>query len=122
VLVDAELAEIIRGGATLLPRLWRAIDRCRTEPDPRADLAVECGDLVRSYLQLSLRIRRLPQSELARRVDRLLNCQLEMANAASTLAFRVHDSRWQALAACFGDGRGSSADDLIDLAAAVSRT
>lgn len=121
MLVDAELAAVIRGAATLLPRLWRAIERCRTDPDPRADLAVECGDLVRSYLALSLRLRALPATELVLRVDRLLNCQLEVANAASVLAFRVHDSRWPALAEGFGDGRGSSADDLLDLAAAVSR-
>lgn len=118
---DAELAEIIRAGATLLPRMWRVIERCRTEPAPRGDLAAECGDLVRAYTQLSERARQLPATEHTRRVDRLLDCQLHTAAYASALAFRVHDAAWPTLAARFGDGRGPVADELLDLAAEVSR-
>ena len=120
-MVDAELADVIRGGATLLPRLWRAIERCRTDPAPKGDLARECGNLVRAYIELSDRLRFLPRSEIVDRVDRMLICQMHTAAQASYLAFRVHDSRWPALAARFGDGQGPVADELLYLAAEVSR-
>jgi hypothetical protein len=121
VSVDAELADIIRGGASLLPRMWRAIERCRTDPAPKGDLARECGNLVRAYTELSERARQLPSTELVQRVDRMLTCQLHTAAQASSLAFRVHDSRWPALAARFGDGQGPVSDELLYLAAEVSR-
>ena len=121
MVVDAELADVIRGGATLLPRLWRAIERCRTDPAPKGELARECGNLVRAYIDLSDRLRFLPRSEIVERVDRMLICQMHTAAQASSLAFRVHDSRWPALAARFGDGQGPVADELLYLAAEVSR-
>jgi hypothetical protein len=121
LVVDAELADVICGGAALLPRMWRAIERCRTDPSPKGELARECGNLVRAYVELSERARLLTQTELVVRVDRMLVCQMHTAAQASSLAFRVHDSRWPALAARFGDGQGPVADELLYLAAEVSR-
>jgi hypothetical protein len=118
--VDPRLADAIRGGASLLPRMRIAIDRCRTEPSPKGDLARECGDLVQAYTALSERVRQLPRTELGAQVDRLLSCQLQIAGNAAYLAFRIHDENWAALAARFGDG-GVVGDELLYLAAAVSR-
>ena len=120
VQVDPRLADAIRGGASLLPRMRVAIDRCRTEPAPKGDLARECGDLVHAYTALSERVRELPRTELSAQVDRLLSCQLEIAGNAARLAFRIHDENWPALAARFGDG-AVVGDELLYLAAAVSR-
>jgi hypothetical protein len=120
VVVDTELADIIRGGASLLPRTWRAIERCRTDPAPKGELARECGSLVREYTDLSDRARLLPRTDLADRVDRMLTCQMHTVAQASALAFRIHDSRWPSLAARFGDGQGQVSDDLLYLAAQVS--
>ena len=119
--MDSELAAIIRGGATLLPRMRRAIERCRTDPAPKGDLARECGELVHAYTALSERARQLPASELADRVDRILTCQLETVAQAASLAFRIHDAGWRALAARFGDGQGPVADELLRLAAETAR-
>ena len=113
--VDPGLADAIRGGASLLPRMRVAIERCRTEPAPKGDLARECA-----YTALSEKVRELPATELGAHVDCLLNCQLEIAGMAATLAFRVHDETWPLLAARFGDG-ATSGDELLYLAAAVSR-
>ncbi len=119
--VDPRLADVIRGGASLLPRMQRAIDRCRTEPSPKGDLARECGELRHAYTALSETVRALPSTELGARVDRLLSCQLEVAANAANLAFRIHDENWPALAARFGDGTAAG-DQLLYLAAVVSAT
>jgi hypothetical protein len=117
---EPELADAIRGGASLLPRMRVALERCRTEPAPKGDLARECGSLVSAYTELSQRVRALPRSELADRVDRLFTCQLEIAGQAAHLAFSVHGASWPALAARFGDG-SYVADELLYLAAEISR-
>ena len=119
--MDSRLVEVIRGGASLLPRMRVAIERCRTEPSPKGDLARECGDLVRAYTALSERVRDLPKTAFGNHVDRLLCCQLEIAGNAAYLAFRIHDENWPALAARFGDG-SASGDELLYLAAEVSRS
>jgi hypothetical protein len=119
--VDPRLADAIRGGASLLPRMRAVIMRCRTEPSPKGDLARECGDLVQAYTALSQRVRELPPTDLGDRVDRLLSCQLEIAGNAANLAFRIHDENWPALAARFGDGV-QAGDGLLYLAAAVTQT
>ncbi len=119
VQVDPRLAEAVRGGASLLPRMRVAIERCRTERYPKGDLARECGDLVCAYTALSERVRELPPTDLGTQVDRLLSCQMEIAAMAAQLAFRIHDENWPSLAARFGDG-SAMGDDLLYLAAAVS--
>lgn len=96
-----------------------AINRCRTEPSPKGDLARECGDLVQAYTALSQRVRELPATDLGAQVDRLLSCQLEIAGNAAYLAFRIHDENWPSLAARFGDGVRAG-DELLYLAAAVT--
>ena len=118
--VDPRLADAIRGGASLLPRMRIAIARCQTEPSPKGDLARECGDLVQAYTALSERVRDLPATDLSAHVDRLLTCQLEIAGMAASLAFRIHDENWPRLAARFGDG-AVVGDELLYLAAAVSK-
>lgn len=118
--VDPRLADVIRGGASLLPRMRVAIERCRTERSPKSDLARECGDLVHEYTALSERLRALPSTDLGAQVDRLLNCQLEIAGSAAQLAFRLHDESWPSLAARFGDGVAVG-DELLYLAAALTR-
>ena len=116
-----ELTEIVRAAAGLLPRTWRAIARCRTDPDPGGDLARECGGVVREYVALWERLQALPPDDLSRRVGRLLRCQMELTAQASNLAFRIRDDAWPRMAAHFGDGQGAAADELLYLAAALSR-
>ena len=118
--VDPRLVDAVRGGASLLPRLRLVIDRCRTEPSPKGDLARECGELRHAYTALSERVRALPPTDLGAQVDRLLSCQLEVAANAAYLAFRIHDENWPTLAARFGDGTAAG-DELLYLAAAMSR-
>ena len=118
--VDPRLIDAIRGGASLLPRLRIAIDRCCTEPTPKGDLGRECGELRHAYTTLSERVRALPPSDLGAQVDRLLTCQLIVVANAASLAFRIHDENWPAFAARFGDGTAAG-DELLYLAAAVSR-
>jgi hypothetical protein len=116
-----ELTEIVRAAASLLPRTRRAIARCRTDPDPGGELARECGDVVREYVALWERLQVLPRDELSHRVARLLRCQMELIAQASHLAFRIHDETWPRMAAHFGDGQGAAADELLYLAADLSR-
>lgn len=122
MLVDAELTRVIYDGAALLPRAWRAIDRCRTEPDPRGDLAVECGALVNSFVRLADDAADLAPSVVRSRVIELLNCQLEIVSAAAKLAFCQHGPAWPALAARFGDGRGPLSEELLQMAIDISMT
>ena len=65
-------------------------------------------------------MRQLPPSALTRRVDQLLNFELELTGRASMLAFRPNDSHWDALAAGFGDHLGAPGDELRRLAATVA--
>lgn len=118
--LDPRLADAIRGGASLLPRMRVAINRCRTEPAPKGALARECGDLVQAFTALSEQVRALPRTQLSAQVDRLLSCQLEIAGNAAYLAFRIHDENWPALAARFGDGVVAG-EELLYLAAAVAQ-
>lgn len=118
--VGPELADIIRRGADMLDDVQDAVRRCRTDPHPSGELAKTCGALVSGYLALRRRLAVLPPSALTRRVDQLLNYELELTGQASMLAFRPHDSHWNTLAAGFGDGPGAPADELRALADAVT--
>lgn len=118
--IGPELAGIIRYGADMLDDVEDAVWRCRTEPDPSSELARTCGSLVSGYLALRRSLAALPPSTLTRRVDELLNYALELTGQASMLAFRPHDSHWDALAAGFGDGLGAPADELRSLADTVA--
>ncbi len=115
--VDGELADIIRYGAGMLDDVEDAVRRCRTEPDPGADLAKTCGTLVSGYLTLRRRLGALPATPLSLRVDQLLKYALLLTDQASLLAFRPRDEHWQRLADEFGDGLGAPADELRALAA-----
>lgn len=118
--VDPELAEVIRAGAKLLPAVDRAIEHCRTVPDPGGGLAQECGDLVSAYLGLRKQVWKMPTSALVQKVEQLLNYEQQILQQASLLAFRPHDKYWVRLAKDFGASGGPS-DELIQLAAEVSR-
>lgn len=118
--VGAELAFIIRHGAAMLDDVEDAVQRCRTDPHPSRNLAKSCGTLVSGYLALRARLAALPPSEQTRRVDQLLTYAMELTRQASLLAFRPHDSNWDALAAVFcGHKLGTPADELRRLAAAA---
>ena len=78
-----------------------AVQRCRTDPHPSRNLAKSCGTLVSGYLALRARLAVLPPSEQTHRVDQLLTYAMELTRQASLLAFRPHDSNWDALAAAF---------------------
>jgi hypothetical protein len=118
--IGPDLAFIIRHGAGMLDDVEDAVRRCRTDPHPSKDLAKSCGTLVSGYEALRGRLELLPPSALTGRVDRLLAYAVQMTHQASMLAFRPHDGHWDALAACFGDGRlGAAADELRSLDAAA---
>lgn len=104
--INPDMAEIIQQGAAMLDDVGVAVYLCRTEPDPSSVLAKTCGSLVSRYLVLSRRLRSLPPSALSQRVAELLSCHLELTGQASMLAFRPHDSHWDALAKGFGEGLG----------------
>ena len=118
--VGPELADIIQRGAGMLDDVEAAVRRCRTDPNPSSELAKTCGTLVSGYLALRRRLAVLPPSALTRRVDQLLNYELELTGQASMLAFRPHDSHWDALAAGFGDALGEPGDELRRLADPVA--
>jgi hypothetical protein len=118
--IGPELANIIQHGARMLGDVEFAVQACRTDPNPSSELAKICGNPVSGYLELRRQLAALPHSELTRRVDQLLNHELEMTGQASMLAFRPHDSHWEALAAGFGDGLGAPADELRRLAQAAA--
>ena len=115
--VGAELRLIVRAGATLLPQLAAAVERCRTEPDPGRDLARACGALSSAYNRLIEQLHLLPASPMTERLTLLLTHELRIVEEATLLAFRPHDHRWTALARAFGDGLTASADELLLLAA-----
>ena len=110
------MAEIIQQGAAMLDDVEAAVYLCRTEPHPSSVLAKTCGSLVSSYLVLSRRLRSLRPSALSQRVAELLSYHLELTGQASMLAFRPHDSHWDALAKGFGEGLGEPAQELRRLA------
>ena len=119
--VGPELAFIIRHGAGMLDDVEDAVWHCCNDPRPGSALAKSCGTLVSGYLALRRMLAELPQSALTHRVDRLLHYAMELTDQASMLAFRPHDSHWDALAAGFGDGHlGAPADELRRLASAVT--
>jgi hypothetical protein len=114
-------ADVIRGvvrrGATLLPQVVSVVERCRTEPDPRQDLARACGTLVSEYGQLRERLAELTLTPFIERVDCILYLQQRVVDEAAHLAFRPRSDRWARAAQSFGDGLTSSADELLALAA-----
>ena len=119
--IGPELAFVSRHGAGMLDDVEDVVLRGRTDPHPGRELAKSCGTLVSGYIALRGRLAVVPRSELTRRVDQLLTYALELTRQASMLAFRPHDSHWDALAAGFGDGRlGAPADELRRLAASVA--
>jgi hypothetical protein len=75
---DAELRDIVREAATLLPPVVAVVERCRTEPDPRQDLARACGAVISSYAALRERLRSIPTSPLVTRVDNMLYVEQRM--------------------------------------------
>ena len=112
-----EVRVVVRAAATLLPRVWMIVERCRTEPDPGRDLARTCGSLSSCYNDLLERLLLLPSTELTERVDLLLRHELRLIREASLLAFRPHGPRWKGVAAAFGDGQTECSDELLQLAA-----
>jgi hypothetical protein len=117
---DAELGAVVRRAASLLPAVARAVERCRTDPDPGQDLARACGSLVSRYGALREELSALPATALRDRVDRMLHLQQRIVAVASQLAFRPRSPRWPQLARSFGDGLTDSADELLALAARCS--
>ena len=115
--VDAELREVVRRGATLLPRLVALVERCRTEPDPGRDLARACGGVISEYGALRERLWPLPTSPLLERVDVLLRFEQRILDEAVRLAYRPHTDHWPTVAKAFGDGLTDSSDELLLLAA-----
>lgn len=115
--VDGELRDVVRQAAGLLPTLVALVERCRTEPDPRPDLACACGSLISAYGALRERLRALPPSPLADRVDTLIYTEQRIVDEAALLAFRPHTDRWHGVAKAFGDGQTASSDELLLLAA-----
>lgn len=114
---DAELRDVVRAAARLLPTLVAVVERCRTEPDPGQNLARACGSLVRDYGVLRTRLEDVPGSPLVAGVDRTLYLQQRIVHEASRLAFRPRTPRWAQLARSFGDGLTDSSDELLRLAA-----
>lgn len=118
--VSAELAEVIAAGSALIPDVELVVARCRTEPDPGRDLAVECGRIASAYFALRKRLWPMPKSELRDTIEGLLNYQQQLVEQASMLAYRPHDSHWDRLASRFGAGGGAPADELARLADQIS--
>lgn len=114
---DAAVREVVREAATLLSPLAAVVARCRTEPDPRQDLARACGALVSAYGALRERLCALPQEPLVVRLDNMLYLQQRIVDEAAHLAFRPHGERWAKIAAAFGDGLTDSSDELLMMAA-----
>jgi hypothetical protein len=114
---DARLRDIVREGAALLTPMVAVVERCRTEPNPRQDLARACGALISSYGALRERLWSIPTSPLVTRVDDILYLEQRIVDEAARLAFRPHTHGWFKVAKAFGDGLTDSSDELLLLAA-----
>lgn len=114
---DAVLRDIVREAATLLSLVVAVVERCRTEPDPRQDLARACGAVITSYGELRERLWAIPQSPLVARVDAMLYFEQRIVDEAARLAFRPHTDHWSKAAKAFGDGLTYTSDELLRLAA-----
>lgn len=114
---DARLRDIVREAAALLTPMVAVVERCRTEPNPRQDLARACGAVISSYGVLRERLWSIPTSPLVTRVDDILYVEQRIVDEAARLAFRPHTDRWFKVAKAFGDGLTDSADELLVLAA-----
>ena len=122
VTADDLVADVVRRAATLLPVVAAVVERCRTEPDPRQDLARACGALVDEYGRLRTELAGLTPSPLVERVDQMLFLEQRIVDEAAHLAFRPRSPHWARLARSFGDGLTGSADELLALAAALPRS
>ncbi len=111
------IRDVARSGATLLPQVVAVVERCRTDPDPRQDLARACGTLISEYGQLRARLAELTLTPLIERIDCILHLQQRVVDEAAHLAFRPRPDRWAQVAQSFGDGLTNSADELLALAA-----
>ncbi|MGH8962138.1 MAG: hypothetical protein ACRDWT_13285 [Jatrophihabitantaceae bacterium] len=114
---DAGLRDIVREAASLLPAVVAAVERCRTEFDPRQDLARVCGALTSAFGSLRNRLEAVPSSPLVDRIDTMLYLEQRIVTEAARLAFRAHNDRWSSVARAFGDGLTESSDELLLLAA-----
>ena len=111
------IRDVVRQGATLLPQVASVVERCRTEPDPRQDLARACGTLMSQYGRLRERLAELTPTPFIEHLDCILYLQQRIVDEAAHLAFRPRSHRWARAARSFGDGLTSSADELLALAA-----
>jgi hypothetical protein len=111
------IRDVVRSGATLLPQVVAVVELCRTDPNPRQDLARACGTLIGEYGQLRERLAELTCTPLIKRIDCILYLQQRVVDEAAHLAFRPRSDRWARAAQSFGDGLTSSADELLALAA-----
>jgi hypothetical protein len=111
------VGDVVRQAATLLPRVVAVVERCRTESDPRQDLARACGTLIDEYGRLRDRLADLTTTSLIERIDAMLYLEQRVVDEAAHLAFQPRSDRWARVARSFGDGLTSSADELLALAA-----
>jgi hypothetical protein len=114
---DAGLRDIVREAATLLSPVVAVVERCRTEPNPRQDLARACGAVISSFGLLRERLWSMPASPMVTRVDTMLYVEQRIVDEAARLAFRPHTDQWSKAARAFGDGLTGSSDELLLLAA-----
>lgn len=112
---EAQLREIIREAATMVPEASSLVHRCRTERDPGQDLAVACGRVASAYFALRERVRSLTSTPQTKHVEQLLNFQQQVLEQASLLAFRPRDGHWHDLARRFGEDSSAPSDELLRL-------
>jgi hypothetical protein len=117
IAAQPDLCVVVRQAAMLLPRLTELVHRCRTEPDPGAELARSCGALASAWTRLSEQVQQAGPSAATLHLEQLLRVQQRITVEASQLAFREHTPRWERVAAAFGDGLTDAADELLLLAA-----
>lgn len=112
---EQELCEIIRAAATMVPEASSLVHRCRTEEQPRQELAVACGRVAPAYFVLRERVRDLASTPQTKHAEQLLNFQQQILEQASMLAFRPRDGHWQDLARRFGEDTSAPAEELLRL-------
>ncbi len=114
---DPELCAIIRHGAELLPRVYKAIARATAADEPHGDFGTTLYALTSEYYDMRKTLWRRPSSQLADEVEQLLNFHQQILEQAGILAFRPRTEHWAALAARFGDEWADSSHRLVELAA-----